>query len=219
MYSLFNIHSHRAGRANEITIINIHEGFQNPLPNGYFSAGIHPRYIQSENHELQFEALAKLLQQPSVIAVGECGLDKLCDSDWSVQLDVFSRQIKLANQINKPLIIHCVRAFEEIQKSLKENKFHVPVIFHGFTKNSSILAQTLIKSGAYLSFGKGLFQESVAALFKQFPDDRFFLETDNSEYSIQSIYERAAEIKNVSLNELMSIVLANKNLIFGTIND
>ena len=219
MSTLFNIHSHRAGGENEITIINIHQDFQNPLPKGYFSAGIHPRYIQSDNHEHQFEALAILLQLPSVLAVGECGLDKLCDSDWNVQMDVFIKQIKLANQINKPLIIHCVRAFEEIQKSLKENNCHVPVIFHGFTKNSSILAQTLIKTGAYLSFGKGLFQESVAPIFKQIPNDRFFLETDNSEFSIQSIYERAAEIKNVSLNELMSIVLANKNLIFGTIND
>ncbi len=77
------------------------------------SAGIHPWYVDL-NEEAQWEALVKYAEKPQVIAIGECGLDKLCATEWNRQLHLFEKQIVLANELKKPLIIHCVRAYHEV---------------------------------------------------------------------------------------------------------
>jgi TatD DNase family protein len=218
MSSLINIHSHRKGGENEITIRNIHQQFTQPLPEGYFSAGIHPCYIDKKNIHIQLQELSTLLQIPSIIAVGECGLDRLCETDFSLQEEIFSAQIQLANAINKPLIIHCVRAFEEVRTLLKKYQCKVPVIWHGFSKKSIQLAEELLKEGAFLSFGISLYKETMEELFKSIPDDRFFLETDNDNITIRSVYEEAARIKKYSIQEIENIVRMNTKNIFDIIN-
>ncbi len=218
MYSLINIHSHLAGAEDEITIQNIHQQFAEPITGNYFSAGIHPCYIHEQTCRNQLDELSLLIKNPSVVAVGECGLDRICETDFFLQEEIFKAQIHLANDINKPLVIHCVRAFEEVRAALKQNRTNVPVIWHGFSKKSIQLSNDLLKDGAYLSFGTILFQESMYTLFKSIPDDRFFLETDNTEKAILSVYEQAAKIKNYTINEIAEIIHNNTKQVFRTIN-
>jgi TatD DNase family protein len=218
MSLLINIHSHKAGGENEITIRNIHQRFTEPLSDGYYSAGIHPAYIDKENMQIQLNELTALHQNSAVVAVGECGLDHLCKTDFSLQEEIFMAQIQLANKINKPLIIHCVRAYEEIRTLLKKNHCMVPVIWHGFSKKSIQLAEDLLKDGAFLSFGMALYKETMEELFKSILDDRFFLETDDDDISIRSVYEEAARIKKYSIQEIENIVRMNTKNIFDIIN-
>jgi TatD DNase family protein len=93
-------------------------------------------------------------------------------------------------------------------------KITVPMIIHGFSKNSQI-ADQLIKEGFYLSFGKYLLRNpELKTVFVQIPDDRFFLETDTIEETIEQVYNVAAEYKNININELQEIISSNFGAIF-----
>ena len=88
------------------------------------------------------------------------------------------------------------------------------MIFHGFAKNEQ-LAQSLIKNGFYLSFGKYLFKNPATELaFKNIPLDRFFLETDTLDLGIEEVYAHAAKIKGIELKELIEVVKTNFNEVF-----
>jgi TatD DNase family protein len=109
-----NVHCHNNQTpVNEWVIKNIFQDFGNFPESGFFSAGIHPCYIPSQNLEAQFMVLEKCLTNPKILAIGECGIDKLSPFPIEVQLPVFLKQIELASNCKKPLIIHCVKAYED----------------------------------------------------------------------------------------------------------
>lgn len=149
--------------------------------------------------EHDWQTLQTTVTQPYVIAIGECGLDKVCDTDWQLQLTAFERQIQLANTISKPLIIHCVRAFDEVMAMLDKKGASVPVVFHGYNKKSTV-AQSLLNKGYYLSFGQAILQDGTPAaqVLSTVPADKFLLETDDSKVDIKDIYKRAAEIRKTT---------------------
>jgi len=153
-------------------------------------------------------SLRNNISKPEVLAAGECGLDKLSGTDWALQLKAFQRQIELAEEINKPLIIHCVKAFNDVLAMLKNVK--VPVIFHGVNNKLSII-QPVIDSGYYLSFGKSLlgFNEAILNTFRETPLEQIFLETDDADVDIKEIYKSAARIKNISEKEILLQVEKN----------
>ncbi len=167
----------------------------------HYSGGIHPWYIVENKIEEDFIHLKKAMNNDQFVAVGECGLDRLCDVDFKLQEKVFIRHIELANSIAKPIIIHCVRAFPETLKLLRDFKVNVPVIFHGFHSRLSV-AMDIIEQGYYLSFGESLFKPYGEVVFSGIPPQSFFLETDNSNYSIYEIYNQACRIKNIPLENL-----------------
>src|SRR5690606_12217395 len=80
---------------------------------GLFSAGIHPNYISDHNEET-IKWLYETAQNENCVAIGECGLDGLLSIDFQLQKEIFHRQILIANEVNKPVIIHCVRKFYEL---------------------------------------------------------------------------------------------------------
>lgn len=197
-----NIHSHFAGNENQIVIIN-------SLPqddlneNKYYSCGIHPWFIQN-NWDNQLKQLRNKILQKNIIAIGECGLDKLKGADFKVQQEVFIHHIKLANEFNLPLIIHNVKSHLEILNLLIQFNNHQKVIFHGFNNNVRI-AHQILQNGCYLSFGKALFnpQSNAAIVLKTIPYETFFLETDDhTHYSIENVYTKASEILNIPLQKL-----------------
>lgn len=210
---LLNIHTHNSS-PNETGIINILKDFENVPATGYYSAGIHPWYISKESWRAAFQSLKALVQQRHILAVGECGLDTVCETDYSLQQDCFREQIRLANSVNKPLLIHCVKAYENTMHLLTAVPVRVPVIFHGFNKNAGLATQ-LLKAGYYLSFGKHLLQPAAAAVFQSTPVNRLFLETDAAAISIETIYEAAAAIKKCTVTELAKQVGANATELFG----
>ncbi len=152
---------------------------------------------------------------PNVLAIGECGLDKLCHTAWNLQVVVFKQQIELANKLNKPLIIHCVRAFDELLQVFEENPPIVPVIVHGFNKKDNI-AERLVSAGMYISFGAAILKDSspAALALKNMPADRFFLETDNADISIGDMYHAAAVIREIKEEAVILQVQQNFATVF-----
>ena len=207
------MHSHNAPSPNEWMIQNLHDHWEKAVIPGRFSIGIHPWYIEGTGQE-QLRQLEQWSTHPHVLAIGECGLDKVCSTDFSLQQLVFTGQIRLANSIQKPLVIHCVRAWEEVFSLLKKQGNTVPVIFHGFAKNA-VMARRIISEGYYLSFGKALQQERVRECLGTIPSDRFFLETDDAALSIETVYDLAASTLSIDHNSLSLQLQKNAAAVFG----
>lgn len=174
------------------------------------SIGIHPWYLNTEKANEWLEEIRVASTLPQVKLIGETGLDKIRGADWETQEKVFKEHIQIAEEVKKPLILHCVRAYNEALAMLKEMKVSVPIVFHGFSRKYGLALQ-LTNQGHYLSFGENLLnrvhiQESLA----QIPTNLMFFETDDSEnLVIERIYEKAAEIKGISVAELRKIIQEN----------
>ncbi len=195
-----------------ICIENILTNFLDIPDDHPVSAGLHPWYLENAEEELvQLESISK---QQNVVAIGECGLDRLSKTDWNRQVNFFEAQLNLATSLNKPVILHCVRAFAETMAMLKG--MTVPVIFHGVNKKLSSV-EPLIESGYFLSFGKAILHpsETIINTLKAVPLAQLFLETDDAEISIQEIYKTAAEIRNVSENEIALQLQKNYHSVFN----
>lgn len=203
-----NIHTHRAlvPSAEEIGIPNVIISKNTLLPQ-VSSLGIHPWYVDS-NPKVQLDALWVHANDKQVVAIGECGLDKLCDTEWHVQEDVFRAQIALANKVSKPLIIHCVRAYQECMQLLRDEKAEVPVLFHGYNRNPR-LAQQLLNRGYYLSLGGSICRGKSDALIQELPLDRIFLETDDNPIKIEAIYTYFCGVRKISLEQAKEQFHAN----------
>lgn len=180
------------------------------------SLGLHPWHITPDDIENEMVLLEKYASLQNAVAIGECGMDKLTNTDWVLQEDVFRRQIRLANKLHKPLIIHCVRAYDEVLQTLKQEQAAVPVIFHGFNKNVQV-AQRILAQEYYLSFGATLLnnQSSAIAAIEACPGDRFFLETDDTDIAIGQIYEKAADIRKTDLDALILQLQKNFQAVFN----
>jgi TatD DNase family protein len=207
MKKYIDIHTHQKENSESVfSLYNISpEDFIQLTNSGknYFSAGIHPWYIDSTVEE-KIKTLKQIASDPSILAIGETGLDKLCNVDFNLQKEIFNCQILIAKEVKKPLIIHCVKAYNEVQQLLKETQPNVPVIFHGF-RGKPQLAKELTEAGFYLSFGNLFNKESVEIT----PFDRIFLETDDKDVEIEEIYKLIAEVKGVPVEKLVEAVGEN----------
>jgi TatD DNase family protein len=181
---------------------------------GLISSGIHPWHINQVNIERCMNWLELALINSRLTAIGECGLDRLTEAPFTDQLQVFKRQISLANKYNKPLIIHCVKAYSDLIKLKKEIKTDIPWIIHGYHANFEI-TKSLIRQGFYFSIGERLLNDKKKhQLFQLIPHDRLFFETDESQLSIEKIYLLAAEILHIELGKLADLAENNFKSIF-----
>ena len=131
-----------------------------------------------------------------------------------MQIEVFEKQIALAEKYQKPLVLHLVAAFDELIEIKKRLKISVPIVIHGFSKSEQ-LAKQLIDNGFYLSFGKYLLRnKEMEAVFKSIPNDKFFLETDTIEETLEEVYQKAALCKTISVEELQEMVEKNWEKVF-----
>jgi len=179
--------------------------------NRYFSIGLHPKDIK-DDWKKYITKVHLIAQNKKCLSIGECGLDYIIPISKEKQVKIFKSQIQIAESLQKPLILHCVRAFNEIISLCKHIK--VQKIIHGFNKRENI-AQMLINNGFYLSFGSSIMNNiSLQNSFRKIPNDYFFLETDNSEISIEDIYNKASELRNISINDLQNIINDNLNRVF-----
>jgi len=172
------------------------------------SIGLHPWHATLDKLELQMKYLMVLAKQDNVKLIGECGLDKLKGEPLNHQILILTQQIKLAEELRKPVILHCVKAFDELLQLKNRLEVKVPMIIHGFNKNAALGSQ-LIAKGFLLSFGATVLKESsnLAKLIEN--TDNFFLETDDAEINISEIYSAVAEIKKCSVDELKALIFAN----------
>lgn len=215
MTKFINLHTHKFSNDSEvIEIVNQYPWeFDASIPN--YSIGIHPWYIDVNRLENHLEIIKEKLQLSECLALGECGLDKRIDIPLSVQITVFKKQLGLVKQTNKPIILHCVAAFDEVIAIKKEMKIENPMIIHGFSKNEQV-AQSLLKNGFYLSFGKYLLRNpDLEKVINFAPENQILLETDTIEETIYEVYEKAASIKGISVQEMKTMVFANFSKIFN----
>ena len=212
MFIDLHTHHEQPIRDGQLNIVSLYEHYERCRDIPAASIGIHPRYPTDATRML--EEIEKLVKLPNILAIGECGLDKSCHTDWNTQVAIFEAQIAIALGNHKPIILHCVRAYEEIQVMLSKTVLQTPVIFHGFSKSGE-LASCLTAKGYYLSFGPAILknphlEESLRAV----PGARLFLETDDVEIPIEEVYTQAARIRNQTLDSLILQLHENFRSIF-----
>jgi len=215
MSQFINLHTHRFSNDSEvIEVVNQYPWeFDALIPN--YSIGIHPWYIDEKRLESDLACITEKLQLAPCLALGECGLDKRIDIPMSLQISVFKMQLEIVKQTKKPIVLHCVAAFDEMIAIKKEMKLENPMIIHGFSKNEQV-AQLLLNNGFYLSFGKYLLRNpEMEKVFKFASENQILLETDTIEESIYEVYEKAAAVKGISLAEMKAIVFDNFSRIFN----
>ena len=199
---LFDFHHHN--RENTYGIYNLEP--KEIVTEKKFSVGIHPKDID-ENWEENFEKIKEISLLQNCVAIGECGLDGLISVNENLQKEVFEKHILWANQINKPVIIHCVKRFSEIIPFQKIAE--IPLVIHGFNKKKTI-ADEMLRHGFYLSFGKSVLHSlSLQSILKEFPLEKMFLETDDANFNIEELYQKTVEIKGISIENLHNKILKN----------
>ena len=210
-----NLHTHFYTNSDSILeIVNQYPNeFIENIP--HYSIGIHPWYISDERLSEDLNFIKNKLQLKECIALGECGLDKRIEKKMDLQIHVFESQLSLLNEIPKPVILHCVAAFDEVISCKKDSLLQSPFIIHGFSKNIP-LAKQLLNQDFYLSFGKYLLRNpEMKLVFKYVPNDKIFLETDTISESLEEVYTFAAKCKNISVEEMKEIVWNNYQTVFN----
>ena len=183
-----------------------------PIPEGsleqghLFSAGLHPWDV-TEHFDDQLSALEKLLANPRVLAVGECGFDVLKGPSHELQEKAFVRQVELSERFRKPMILHVVRDFDSVIRLRKQLKPTQPWLIHGFRGGPEQMNQ-LYANGILVSFGLKHNPESL----RQVPSDRLFLETDGNSL-IRDVIQASALVRNQLTDAIERIILRNNNIL------
>ena len=211
-----NLHTHSfSNEASVLEVVNQYPWeFDESLPQ--YSIGIHPWYIEKDRLESDMKFIQENLLLNECLALGECGLDKRIELPLNKQTEVFQQQIELVQKTNKPIILHCVAAYQEVISVKKEMNIQNPIIIHGFSKNIQV-AKSLLDNGFYLSFGKYLLlNPELASVFNYVPNECFFLETDTIKETIVDVYQKASHIKNIELENLKYMVVKNFDQVFNS---
>jgi TatD DNase family protein len=214
-----DIHTHGAEPATGIfsieTLSAHEERLPEDLPGMLFTYGIHPWYLDEKNHNQQLTNVIKVAANPLVVAIGEAGFDKLKGPSADLQKKTFEEQVYIAEERKKPVVIHCVKAWDELIKVYKMLKPKMPWLVHGF-RGKKDLALQLIAKGIYLSFWFDfIIRPESSQLLRALPKEKIFLETDGAEIDIKEIYNKVAVDLEMSIDELKIQVLDNFNRFYG----
>ena len=207
--------SHKIAGVYAIENIMAHESRSvSDMPERSCTYGIHPWHLTKESAGNLLRKVNDSASSPNLMAIGEAGYDKLRGPEMEVQCGVFESQVVIAETIRKPLIIHCVRAWDELQMSYKKLKPKMPWLIHGF-RGKPELASQLISKGMYLSFWfEFVIRSESATLLRSVPRERIFLETDGADIVIRKIYDKVSFDLGITAEELNRIIHSNFNSFF-----
>ena len=195
-----DIHTHKRRGDAYPAILNTQED----ATDGTISVGIHPWNVDKDWKE-RFHTIEELAKAPNVVAIGECGIDKVrMTATLETQVEAFRAHIALSESLQKPLIIHCVKAYDAIIALHKETKPHQAWIIHAF-RGKPQQASQLVKAGLYLSLGEHFNEESARCI----PSDRLFIESDDSDTPIENIFSSIASARGCSVEKLIHTVHEN----------
>ena len=206
----------------------------NRYKNVYGAIGIHPEYALRDKDNF-LEKLPKLFDEnPKLLAVGEIGLDY---SDKTIPADkqknLFYKQIQIAHEIGKPIIVHTrdaeVDTLDILSKAYKTGRLKDSGIIHCFS-GSLELAQKTLDMGFYISISGIITFKSANSLreiVKEIPVDKLLVETDcpwlapepfrgrkNQPAYVVKTLEKVAELKGISAEELDKITTKNFKQLF-----
>lgn len=194
----------------------------------YAAVGVHAHEAE-EATESDLTEIEKLYENKRVVAVGEIGLDYHYDfSPRERQLEVFERQLALANKLKLPVIIHDREAHEDTMNLLK--KYKPKGVVHCFS-GSAEMAKEIVKLGMYIGIGGAVTFKNAkkpVEVVEYLPIDRLLLETD-APYMTPVPYrgqrcdsahiaytaEKIAEIKDLDVQELIDICNENAKRLFN----
>lgn len=182
------------------------------IPTSYFTVGRHPWNVNGILSHDELLRMGNMAQLKNCIALGEMGLDRVHGETYALQKKVFLQQLALAEDMQLPVIIHCVKAFDDLLESKKRFPGIEKWAIHGFTKHPQ-LAKQLIDAGCYLSLNP-LRTSNAQELLQVIPKSRLFLETDDSGLSIVDVYIRAAEIEKCTISDLVEQLRRNATTFF-----
>jgi TatD DNase family protein len=202
-----------------VQVARAHEGV-------WATAGVHPHDASGGT-----DGLTDLLDEPEVVAVGECGLDYHYDhSPRAVQREVFAAQIRLAHERELALVIHTREAWDDTFAILEHEGVPERTVFHCFTGGPDE-AERALATGACLSFsGIVTFRnaDDVRAAAAQCPIDRLLVETDapyltpvphrgerNRPALVPLVGEAVATIRGVRPEEVASRTWTNAERLYG----
>jgi TatD DNase family protein len=210
-------------------------------PKGVFaSVGLHPSNISSflkekdffekKEESFDYDYYKNLAKSSKVVAIGETGLDywykpksKIKRKEFfEKQKYVFQEHLRLARELNLPIVIHCRSAFDDLFNILTEQKG----VVHCFTGNKGE-AKRLLSLGYYLGINGIIFKIDLDEAIKIIPLEKMLLETDcpylsppsfeqrNNPFSISLIIEKVSEIKGISKEEIVKITTQNAKKLFN----
>ena len=208
-----NIHGHRqANNIQEWVMMNLMAKDYPPedIEHGFYSVGFHPYNVGKVDVKDTLAKVRLSTENPRILAIGEIGLDKSIDASMDLQQKIFEAQVEIAEYVDMPVILHVVKAFNEMVEFMKVHHPSVPMIIHGYN-GSPQMAETLLNAGFRLSFGEAIAKEhsKIVESLLLVPVDRLFLETDEGDLDIREIYHFAAEVKGIPIDELRSQIFEN----------
>jgi len=208
-----NIHGHRqASSIEEWVMMNLMAKDFPPddIENGYYSVGFHPYNVGKANEQETLDRVRKAVEHPRVLAIGEIGLDKSIEAPMEDQLRIFEKQVKIAESANLPVVLHVVRAFNEMVRFMKAKQPVVSMIIHGYNGGAE-MAEELVKAGFLISFGEAITREhsKIIEALQRVPVEMMFLETDEGDMDIRELYHLAAEVKGISADHLHVQIFEN----------
>lgn len=209
--TLYNIHTHHLSADNIggyriVDILNVYPSVyaleSKRSDHCFFSCGIHPWYSFQISDQL--ELIKKNISDERIVAIGEIGLDKLQGPPLATQIGVFRSQVEIAIDHHKPLIIHCVKCWEQLIAIYKTYQPRQSWIIHGYRGKADQMKQ-LAQLGFKFSLGWSFNEDTL----KQIPLDSLFCETDTLDISILEVYEKIAHSAGISIDLLADIIENN----------
>ena len=198
--------------------------------NVFSMVGIYPSEAKTYSHEVE-NKMIELAKNPKVVAIGEIGLDYYWDKSFvDLQKEVFIKQIKLANKLNLPIVVHDREAHKDCFDIVKEYNNGSKVVFHCFSGSVEFMREC-VKQGWYIALGGVVtFKNAVKMkeVAKEVPLDKLVLETDspyltpvpfrgkkNKPAYVRYVAEEIAKIREISVEEIIDITTRNAEEIFG----
>ena len=214
-----DIHNHGAKESSghfQVETLMTHEKMTpDSEPGLTYTIGIHPWFLTLENFEQQISFVRQYADHQNIIALGEAGFDKIKGPDAKLQKKAFEEQVRIAEEVEKPVVVHCVRAWDELLSANRKLRPLTPWLIHGF-RGKKELAMQLISKGMYLSFWFDfILKPESTPLIKSLPKEKIFLETDGSGVDIETIYKKVATDLQLSIDELKTRIFSNFKNIFS----
>ena len=197
--------------------------------NLYAMIGIFPSEVKTYTPKVE-EKLRNMAKNPKIKAVGEVGLDYYWDKSFvDLQKEVFVKQIKLANELNLPIVVHDREAHKDSFDLLKEYNKNSKVLFHCFSGSVEFM-QECVKQGWYIAIGGVVtFKNAIKMkdVAKTVPLEYLVLETDspyltpvpfrgkeNSPAYVKYVAEEVANLRAMPVNEIIDITTNNAERFF-----
>lgn len=214
-----DIHTHEAVQVPGIFSIDVLMAHEERMPGNtpgiLYTMGIHPWFLTELNHKELIAYVAEKSTDPMIIAIGEAGFDKIKGPSMDLQRKVFEEQAAISEEAGKPLVVHCVRAWDELLGEHRRLRPKQPWMVHGF-RGKTDLAKQLITKGMYISFWFDyIIKPESSGLVRSLPGDRIFLETDGADIDIRDIYYKVSLDLGMPINELKIRIWNNFKDFFG----